>query len=379
MRTLNEIVSAALSSADSSIKIASESDATPENDGVDDFDSILGLSDSNDAGEAEEEVEAEETETNDKTSSYDEVLADATYAMKLASGLDAASGIVSRKLAMDATKAPGPQVFQAEHQVASTHPTPTTTSVPGPQKSHGGGSTERTNGQPNGIETNKADFSSPDWTKNKEAALALIQTKTAQAEQFMYSGEVDMATQLLDEVEALQDKFAADPSSPQASLPSGSGAPKLDTEPGPASHVPDNAGMANLTRAGAKDSSTREATKFFSEKPKKDNAVAAHVGKTDGLKVSSLLEAVEKRASSPGTVEQEETSEEGGEASEEAEEPKEAQLKGERLEAARAYLQKQAAKATDPDATEAEKAAAAEIIDTVEARLGKEQTAQLLA
>lgn len=376
MRTLNEIVSAALTSADTSIKIASESDAAPEDGGVDDFDSILGLSDTSEGTEtAEAETEPEEA----KTSSYDEVLSDANFAMKLAASLDTASEIVSRKLAMDATKAPGPQVFQGEHQEASKHPTPTTTSVPGPQKSHGGGSTETIMGGPNGIETNKADFSSPDWTKNKEAALKLIQTKTAQAEQFMNAGEVDMAEQLLDEVDAMSAKFAADPSSPQASLPSGGGAPKLDTEPGPATHVPDNAGMASMTRSSAKDSSTREATKFFSEQPKKDNAVEAHVGKTDGLKISSLLEAVEKRASSDSeeTAETEEKAEETAPAAEEK--PKEAQLTGDRLKAARAYLQKQAAKANDPNATEAEKKAAAEIINTVQAKLGKDQTAALLA
>ncbi len=374
MQTLGDIVSSVLSNADNSIKIASDADAAPEG-GVDNFDEILGITET-----TPEPEPAPEPEVEDKTASDEDILADAAYAMKLASALDRAGEVVSSKLAMGSpVDAPGPQVFQSEHQEASTHPTAVTTSVPGPQKSHGGGGTENTANAPNGIETNKKDFSTPDWTKNKEAALELLTAKTAQAEQFLHAGEIETAEALLSEVEEIQNKLAADPSSPQAKLPKGKGgAGKLDTEPGPSSHIGDNSALISMTRASAKDSTTREATKFFSEQPKKDNAVAAHVGKTDGLKVSSLLDAVEKHAGQVAEAPEDSPADEKEEAKE-ASAPSPVPLEGEKLAAAKAYLQKQASLINDPNATADQKKVAADIINTVKAKLGNEQVDALLA
>jgi hypothetical protein len=238
--------------------------------------------------------------------------------------------------------APGPAVLQGEHQTPSKHPVAVTTSVPGPQKSHGGGGSENTMGQPNGIETNKADYSSSDWTKNKEAAATLLRAKMAQAEQLLEVGQDKMAEKILTEVEEIKIKLAADPSSPQAQISGGGSVPKLDTEPGPASHVPDNGGMVSMTRASAKDSTTRESTRYFSEQPKKDNAVAAHVGRTDGQKISAETPEPEKKAEAPLN-----------------------------LAAARVYLQKLAEKANDPDASPEERQKAAGLIEAVKTRTGK--------
>ena len=130
---------------------------------------------------------------------------------------------------------------------------------------------------------------------------------------------------LLQQAQALETKLAADPSSPQANLSHSGPSPFLDTSPGPSSHIGDNSSLISMTRASARDKSQREASEFMSEPPKKDNAVSAHVGRADGLKVSSSA-------------------------------------------AARAYLQKVAFMATDPEASHEERQKAAALITAVRER-----------
>lgn len=321
-KSLNDIVSSALSEADHGIKLASARDATVPDAG-DFLADELSI-----PGAAPSLVPAAATPKGEAKVASEDILTDASYAMKLASALDTAAGVIvelNAKVA-DGGDAASPVVSQAEHQVPLTVPKAQNNSLTAAVASHGGGP----QGPQGELQTNKEEFTTPDWTKNKEAAARIINAKVAQAEQLEAVGQLEAAQMLLKEASALNDsiKVAGDPSSPQASLPANSGGGvDLTVDPGVPSQIGDNASLISMTRAGARDKSQREAHEFMSEAPKKDNAVAAHVGKTDGLKLSS-----------------------------------------EQMGAARSYLKKIASKATDPNASPEERQKAASLIDAVRAR-----------
>jgi len=60
--------------------------------------------------------------------------------------------------------------------------------------------------------------------------------------------------------------------------------------------LPDNAGAIALTRAQARLKSQQEASAFFTQSPQKDPVVEEELEHTEGAKISSLLDAVEKTA-----------------------------------------------------------------------------------
>jgi hypothetical protein len=312
-KTLSEIVSGALSQADASLKLASARDAEPVGDPGDFLASELltvkRASDDvpgDDDGHRPPEKKKRDKEDKDKDkdeekkAAYGQVVSDADFALKLAEALEDGSSIIMAKLASGTVHdAPGPQVMESDFINATTQAPKATASVSekitGPA-AHGVG----------GLPSNKADFTSPKqdrgdaprnepgktagFTRNKEASARVLRAKIAQAETLMSMGRVAEADRLLNEV-----KVAQDPSSPQPSMPAHNASFHLDTEPGEASHIPDNSGIIAMTRSQARDSTTREATKHFSEPPKKDPAVAAHTLRTDGQKVSGLLAAIDSR------------------------------------------------------------------------------------
>ena len=296
-KTLSQLVNSALSEADHSIKLASARDAEVTENSHDFLADELSI-----PTVEVEEPKAQAKQEKPKVASDEAVLEDAAFAMKLASALDTAAGVVNEvnKVAMPRgggaapgphqhTKAPGPAVMEGTHiDAKTTSPKAQSGSVPGNQASHGGGPMH----EAGSLETNQSDYRDPDWTKNKEAAAALIQAKIAEAETLENMGQLDAAERVLMQAKSIEDqlmgKFAADPSSPQASMPAHNMSFKLDTEPGPASHVPDNMGMISTTKASLKDKTTREASAFMGQTPKKDNAVGAHLGRTDGQKLSSV-------------------------------------------------------------------------------------------
>jgi hypothetical protein len=117
-----------------------------------------------------------------------------------------------------------------------------------------------------------------------------MRAKTAQAETLMKMGQIAAAEKLLNEVWAEQAKLAQDPSSPQPVMPPHFHNPgALDTEPGPSTHIGDNAELIAMTKADARNRTMRDISQYLSEPPKKDNAVGAHVTRTDGQKLSHLV------------------------------------------------------------------------------------------
>lgn len=311
MATLREIINSALTGSEEELKLASARGASPAEE-VDFLATELPAPKTkvaHEAGETPAEERAEKKkEEKDKKASREEIFGDADYAMKLAKALRVSSGILRAKIAKgDALSAPGPKVMKSEDH-GTTH-------SPKPQ----GGVTEKITGGhlpgPASLPTTREDFTSmgdesgaphnhpggktsaaEDWTKSKTASMRLLRAKLAEAETLMQMGQTSAAQVLLDEVKEAQAKLAQDPSSPQPVMPPHGEGIHLDTEPGAATHIPDNAGIISLTKAQAKDPTTREATQHMIGTPKKDNAVAAHTLRTDGLKLSAADPLVTKTA-----------------------------------------------------------------------------------
>lgn len=311
-KSLSELVNAALTEADQGLKLASARDAEILDPG-DFLAAELSYAkvaeeecdedeDDKSKPKADKEDKAEKTE---KKASFRVVLSDADYAMKLAEALELGGNVVTAKLAegQSHTDAPGPAVMESGFEHALTvQPKSTTTSVPGPQKSHGGGGSENTMGAPNGIETNESDFTSmgdesgraknhpgktAGWTRSKQASIRLLNAKVAQAETLRRLGQIKAAEQLEHEIRKQAADFEV---AGETDGNFSSGKPHhLDTEPGDASHIPDNSSLISMTRAQARDKTTREVGQYISESPKTDNAVAAHTLTAEGLKLSALL------------------------------------------------------------------------------------------
>lgn len=389
MTTLADIVNSALSSGDESLKLASARDASPAIGGGSlaflDTELTAGVKlaedvpwDDTPPKSKDEDEKKDKEKDKEKKASAREVITDADYAMKLAEALVLGSNIVSAKLASSHGRspldAPGPQVHASGMQHAPTVPKAHSKVVPtisGPP----------TNAGPNGLPTNKADFTSTgdqsgraknhpgktagdqSWTQNAEATAKLLRAKTAQAEVLMNLGQVDAAQVILDEVKLASEKLAQDPSSPPPNMgPTTANPGKLDTEPGPSTHIGDNAALINLTKGQARDKTTREVSQYISEPPKKDNAVPATQLRTDGQKLSHLvLPGVRKVASAqPATQPAPAT-----------------KTAGMSPAAGRAYLRSLVKTASDPDATEADRVKAASALNTIKQRLGIDPEALL--
>lgn len=300
--TLSEIVSSALSKGESSLKLASARDAEPAGDPGSFLDELLpptkvASSDTPYEGDDEKNKDKKREKKEEKEETKESAMADIDFAFKLADALEVGSGIVTKIATGTVHDAPGPQVTESGFISTTTASPKATAKV-----------TDRFSGgklHPAGQETNMGDFSSPGdesgapknepgktagWTKDKTASAAMLRAKLAQAEALTRAGLTEQAEALLGEIKAAQD-----PSSPPPSMPAHSDSFKLDTEPGASTHIGDNASLISMTRAQARDATTRETTKHFSEPPKKDPAVGAHTLSTDGQKVSSLKHAVSDR------------------------------------------------------------------------------------
>jgi len=391
--TLADIVSNALSGAETKTKLASARDARPAAAGSLDFldselsssEKIAGDDSPFDHEDDEGKKKAKDKDKKDepeKKASFQAILDDADFGMKLAEALDVGAGLISSKLASDGTalSAPGPQVHES-----GMNSTPV--QVPKAQANVSDKITGPTvDGPPGtGLPTTKSDFTSTsdrggaphnhpgggktasDITRDRGAATAMLRAKVAQAETMIELGQDAEAERLLREVEAVQAKLAQDPSSPQPVMPAHSNAFMLSTEPGGASHIPDNAGLINMTKAQAKDSTVRETTQHFSETPKKDNAVPAHTLRADGQKISHVLQM--KTASDH----QEQKDETKAKAEKERKEKEEAEKKAAASfnpEVGRALLAQAIKTAQDQNADPVMRQKAASLLTKVKGKLG---------
>lgn len=271
-RTLSSMVAAATQDAERAIKMASAADAVRTSE---DFD-LQKLAEDGLPPEAVEKKRAEKSEKDEKRGDKEKKAA-VDHAMKLAEALRIAAPMVEKLAAQSPLDAPGPAVVASPQVGAQQLPKPPKAKTD-PGKS-GVGSTGT-------LATNAKDVASVDWTKNKEAGAAYVQAKLAQAELLAKLGQSEAAEHILA-------KLAQDPSSPQPSLPPNSGpAGGLQLMPDvPGGRMPESpAAIASMTRASAKDPTTKTVTEFIQEAPKKDNMVAPTQMTAHGLKVSHVLE-----------------------------------------------------------------------------------------
>lgn len=365
--TLSEIVSSALSKGESSLKLASARDAEPAGDPGSFLDELLpptkiASSDTPYEGDDEKNKDKKREKKEEKEETKESAMADIDFAFKLADALEVGSGIVTKIAAGTVHDAPGPQVTESGFISTTTASPKATAKV-----------TDRFSGgklHPAGQETNMGDFSSPGdesgapknepgktagWTKDKTASAAMLRAKLAQAEALTRAGLTEQAEALLGEIKAAQD-----PSSPPPSMPAHSDSFKLDTEPGASTHIGDNASLISMTRAQARDATTRETTKHFSEPPKKDPAVGAHTLSTDGQKLSA---AIRKRASSH-------ESDKKDDKKDDKKPEAKAESKEDEKTAARAFVKKAFDVYNDENAPLEERQKAASILSAIKGRLG---------
>ena len=208
---LKDIVTNALEEAN--VKLASAADVQPPSPPTE-IDLGIKLAEEDEDEEKKraknlaESKEDDDQDDAEKTSAFE----DAKYALKLAEALDVGLPIFLKVAQPEANKANagpsagtshvnapgGMQTFEGAHNTEQTqHPKFSPASVPAQQASSGGGKDEdRNDGNKTGIETNRSDYRDPDWTKNKESALKLLQTKIAQAGDLRAAGSVKQAAAL---------------------------------------------------------------------------------------------------------------------------------------------------------------------------------------
>lgn len=153
-----------------------------------------------------------------------------------------------------------------------------------PSESHG----ETQPGQTPALATNEAS-SVVAGSGPAPKTAALHRAKLAQAAALRELGQTVMADALEQQVKEAQAKEAAD-----ASVPKGGDRLQLDENvSGPDMS---NSTLVNMTRAQARDVSTREAARFISVEAQKDPGATAALSNTEGLKVSSLEDAIKTAA-----------------------------------------------------------------------------------
>lgn len=349
---LKEIVTSALGEAEGKLKIASAADA-PAPAAKTDF-----LPKTASAAKPEIEVKS-------KTASGS-LKEDVLYLLKLAQALDEAGPIVT-KLATDLPK------FESGHMEPTKHTKTSPASVPHEEAASGGA--PKTEGG-----TQAKTFKSPHaGTSDKTAALRVLTTKLAQAEMMSKQGQTDAAAKYASEAKAEYAKVAepkedekeekpetaakteakeeekksvlltpvklaagapslpSTPVAPKADLGGGKSGITLSTVPGDAPHVPDNDKARSITKREAK-------TKFVKTDAAKHLAEPAFSAAHDKGVTDNLDEGLNtSKISSAGAA------------------------------AARVLLQKLAAKADDPHASEEERDKARKLKDKISHKAGEKK------
>ncbi len=280
MATLRDIVNAAIQNADASMKVASARD--------------IEIS----APELAVPVETPKVATAPMAASTS-----AEYALKIAEALETAAEIVSKlaESVPESLPAGSSPKLDAKQTVPSpSGEGPSTTPHLGKAVAvsnvinHDGAKVIPENGPTGSIK-------GAEWTADADATARLVKAKTAQAETLRRLGQEKAAAALQEEISSLAAKTAADPSSPQAVISAGT-YKALALDPAvPAGRAPDNAQAISMTRAQARDASTREGADVLNHAPKKDPVLPATMDNTEGAKAASrnLLADILKLASDP--------------------------------------------------------------------------------
>lgn len=274
MATLRDIVNAAISNADASLKVASARDIE-----IPAVESVVPA--------AAEPVESKVAATTS-----------AEYALKIAEALETAAEIVAKLAESVPESLPAGSSPKLDAKPVTPKPAgegPSTAPHLGKAVAvanvinHDGAKSIPENGPTGAIK-------GASWTADAEATARLVKAKTAQAETLRRLGQEKAAAALQEEISSL--KVAADPSSPQAVISAGTYR-ALALDPAvPAGRAPDNAGAIAMTRAQARDASTREADAVLGHTAQKDPATAAAVDNSQGAKVSEKVADVREDAPS---------------------------------------------------------------------------------
>ena len=321
--TLSEIVSSALEQVGAetpTVKLASSSDVPPSE----------SASSSEEEKKKKEEKKKEEEKSEEKVASTAEILEDSAYGLKLAASLEVAATIVQQKLAEGGVVPPAPGNAVATLEATNNVPV---TLTPAPKGVVEKAVTSEAKIEAGPMPDSQPDHTgNPDWTNNKEAAEAHIQSKIAQAGLLEELGQHEAAAEMLGEAEKLAGRTSATiggsaTGSLGASVGGARGAylghgpdksttkkaslrqavltrKKLATaDSSPlviegeitSSMLPDNAGAIAMTTAQAKSKSQAEASALLNQTPQKDPVVEAELEHTEVAKVSSLLQAVSIR------------------------------------------------------------------------------------
>lgn len=263
MPTLQELLNAAYSS--SGAKVAS---ATRQSESQDFIAKSLGMDSTPSTPAAQTKVAQKHSEET--------CLADMDYAEKIAQALERSAVLVT-KLASEQ-----PVVVDPPNKQVASHPKP-------PPTAHGNadgtGKDEKSQGLPGGVQTDS------NSSTHKQAAMAMVRSKLAQAEQLMESGQRELAQHVMAEADQLA-KTAGFSIAP-ANLPGHSTDFMLGTSMAHTPHAPTNEGAISLTKAQARDKTTAEAKEHLKERPTKDNIPAAALGsaasQAGGVKTAALL------------------------------------------------------------------------------------------
>lgn len=272
---LSDLVSSALSEADSRVKLAAgESEKDNKGDDI----SMYPASGNKDNGkdkkkdEDKGKKEKEDKDKSEKTSALNESVDAASYAMKLAEACDHTARLIPKLAEYSPTDRPGPAVQQAGHMTSRTkHTKETPKTLDKDTATHGGG------GKGTDLETNE------DGGPQKKAAEQFVRHHIAQHR---------AKTSSRDLLRQYGAKVAQDPSSPQPKISGGKGkGTDLKVEPTHPSRIPDNKGLINMTRRAARTQDTRQgAGKYFSEpafSAATDKGLQDHFQNTGSAKIAA--------------------------------------------------------------------------------------------
>lgn len=311
MQTLAQIVDGALREAHTNVKIASLRTAPIEDRGFATVDRYLATElDQLEVEEPTKQASAQAPAAANEAHRYDDV----QFALKCAVALEHGANLV-QKIAGPLNKSDGGKprsgslpaggpvaIFRQPHENDKVV-------VPAPQASAHARAAQANKQVRDGFPKNDRDMQINDGpvvpsnyptsrvpttgkhTKKaaQAATLRQLQSKIAQHQMLVSLGQIDAANAVLKEAQQL--KAAAESAA-------GGSTPIFDDNYENARVMPDNAGVRNLTKAQARDANQRQAGAFFGEPVKKDNAVAAHMMSTEGLKLSSRARSLLKTAKS---------------------------------------------------------------------------------
>lgn len=307
MKKLSELVSSALDGARA--KIASVSDAEHEHE-----------EEKRKKEEAEKKASAAPARSTPAPSAEKiaSVVETAKEAMKFAESLEHLAAVFPKMAEMGTNRGGGstqindingPQTLVSPDKGVTRDSDTKATSVPA-QRAHSGGGP----GKGMHVETNKGGYSSPDWTKNKEAAEAVLNAKIAQSNALLAVGRAKEAADLANTARAEFERAKKAYEEEDASTKTPKGNPQtlpVNRHPGdlpvPTGPVKDNKGMIDMTKRDAKTKDVRtEAAKHLSEpalSSKSDKGLQDNLDHTEGAKiaaskkVASILDTVQARKS----------------------------------------------------------------------------------